>query len=174
MEKEKIRLRALTKEDAKTSWKWRNNDDVKYFYSGHPFPVNVEKEEAWLSKLIDSDIPLASFGIDEIETDKFIGMSFLKNINLIHRNAEIAIFIGDQNATGKGFAKEATLKTIDFAFNELNLNRIYLVVQDDNFNAIKLYEKCNFVKEAVLREANFKKGKYVDVIMMSILRSEYT
>jgi len=173
MEKEKVRLRALTKEDAKTSWNWRNNDDIKYFYSGHPFPVNIEKEEAWLSNLVESDLPLTSFGIDEIETGNFIGMCFLKNINLINRNAEIAIFIGEESATGKGYAKEATNKTIDFAFNELNLNRIYLYVQEDNHNAIKLYEKCSFVKEAVLREANFKRGKYVNVIVMSILRSEY-
>ena len=174
MEKEKIRLRALTKEDAKTSWNWRNNEGIKYFYSGHPFPVNLEKEEAWLSSLLESDSPIASFGIDEIESGKFIGMAFLKNINMIHRNAEIAIFIGEENATGKGYAKEATLKTIDFAFNELNLNRIYLTVQEDNLNAIKLYEKCKFIKEALLREATFKRGRYVNAILMSILRSEYS
>ncbi|WP_026348558.1 GNAT family N-acetyltransferase [Eudoraea adriatica] len=173
MDNSKIKLRALTKDDAKISWTWRNNENIRYFYSGHPFFINQEKEEGWLVKILVSDIPLTSFGIEELETNSLIGMTFLKDINLIHRTAEFAIFIGEEDAIGKGYGKEATIKTIEFAFNNLNLNRVHLKVQENNLNAIKLYEKCKFKKEGVLRECIYKNGHYINEIVMSILRIEY-
>ena len=169
MDNAKIKLRALTKDDAKISWTWRNNENIRYFYSGHPFFINQEKEEAWLAKISGSDIPLTSFGIEELENNSLIGMAFLKEINLMHRTAEFAIFIGEENAKGKGYAKEATIKTIEFAFNNLNLNRVFLKVQEDNIKAIKLYEKCKFKREGILRECIYKNGHYINEIVMSIL-----
>lgn len=169
----KIKLRALTKEDAKTSWAWRNNVDMQYYYSGHPFFINIEKEEAWISKVSTSDMPLSAFGIEETENSTLIGMVFLKDINLIHRNAEFAIFIGDDKVKGKGYATQATNKALDFAFNKLNLNRVFLKVQEDNANAIKLYTKCNFKKEGVLRKSVYKNGNYLDELVFSILQSEF-
>lgn len=168
-----IKLRALTKEDAKVSWVWRNNPDMRYFYSGHPFFINIEKEEAWIAKVSTSDIPLTSFGIEELKTNSLIGMVFLKDINLINRSAEFAIFIGAENVKGKGYATEATSKAIDFAFDNLNLNRVFLKVQEDNNSAIRLYEKCKFKKEGVLRESVYKNGNYLNEIVMSILKKEY-
>lgn len=168
-----ITLRALTKEDAKISWKWRNEDSMRHFYAGHPFFINIEKEEAWIAKVASSDIPLAAFGVEEIKTNTLIGMVFLKDINLIHRNAEFAIFIGNETVKGKGYATEATLKALDFAFNNLNLNRVFLKVQEDNSSAIKLYQKCNFTQEGVLRKSVFKNGTYLDEVVMSVLKSEY-
>ena len=173
MDNDKIRLRALIKDDAKISWDWRNKENLRYYYSGHPFFVTLEKQEAWLDSLLGSDIPRTSFGIEEIETGSLIGMSFLMNIDLIHRTAEFSIFIGEENAKGKGYGKEATLKTVEFAFMHLNLNRVSLKVQEDNYNAIKLYEKCKFRKEGILRECLYKNGHYLNEIIMSLLRSEY-
>ena len=171
--KEKIKLRSLTMEDAKVSWKWRNKEDIRYFYSGHPFFVNQKKEEKWIESISNSDLPLTSFGIEELVTNSLIGMAFLKNINLLHKTTEFAIFIGEENAKGKGYAKEATINILDFAFNNLNINRVFLKVQEDNINAIKLYEKCNFKKEGVLRECIYKNGYYINEIIMSLLKSEY-
>ena len=173
MENQKIKLRALAKDDAKISWVWRNKENIKYFYSGHPFYINQEQEEAWIEKISSSNIPLTVFGIEELQTNSLVGMSFLKDINLIYRTAEFAIFIGDEKAKGKGYATEATRKTLTFAFNSLNLNRVFLKVQEDNISAIRLYEKCNFKREGVLRESVYKNGNYINEIMMSILKNEF-
>lgn len=168
-----VRLRALTKDDCKTSWSWRNKDEIRDFYSGHPFYVNREKEEAWLDKVINSDLPLTSFGIEKLESNCLIGMAFLKDIDLIHRTAEFAIFIGDEESRGKGHGKEATLKTLKFAFNDLNLNRVYLTVLEENKKALHIYAKFGFKNEGILRECVYKNGKYKNEVIMSLLRSEY-
>jgi RimJ/RimL family protein N-acetyltransferase len=55
----------------------------------------------------------------------------------------------------------------------LNLNRAYLRVYAENLRAKRSYEKAGFVEEGRLREGVYKHGKYDDVIIMSILHSEW-
>ena len=59
-------------------------------------------------------------------------------------------------------------------FDTLNFNRVYLRVYAENLRAKRAYEKADFVEEGCLRESVYKHGKYDDVIVMSILRSEWT
>jgi RimJ/RimL family protein N-acetyltransferase len=170
---EKIRLRALTAEDAKITWKWQNSPEIKEFYSDHPYPVNYELEKLWYDKITYTNIPVTVFGIEVLENQKLIGMSILKNINLIHRSAELGIFIGDTSEKHKGYSSEATLFTLKFGFMDLGLNRIYLKVHEDNAPAIRLYEKTGFKKEGVMRKSVFKNDRFKNEIIMSLLNEEF-
>jgi RimJ/RimL family protein N-acetyltransferase len=62
---------------------------------------------------------------------------------------------------------------VKHGFESLNLNRIMLVVYDDNARAIRAYEKAGFVLEGSMRQARYRHGKYGDELIMSILRSEW-
>lgn len=169
----RIKLRALTKEDIDLTLRWNNQDDIRELYLGHPFPINREMEEKWYDKILISNFPTTIFGIELISESKLIGITILKNINFINRSAEFAIYIGDKNERGKGYSYEATILTMKFGFLDLGLNRLFLKVIRKNKTAISLYEKCNFFKEGVLREAIFKNGKFYDEIIMSILKEEF-
>jgi RimJ/RimL family protein N-acetyltransferase len=65
------------------------------------------------------------------------------------------------------------LLLVQHGFETLNMNRIYLRVYSTNLRAIRAYEKAGFVVEGTLREVVYKHGKYSDVHMMSVLRSEW-
>jgi len=169
----KIKLRALTSSDILLTLAWNNQDDIKQLYAGHPFPVNLEMETDWYEKVLRSNFPTTVFGIELIEEKKLIGITVLKNISLLHRKAEFAIFIGDMNERGKGYSKDATLKTLSFGFNQLGLNRIYLYVLKNNESAIKLYNKIGFKLEGELKESIFKNGNFYDEIVMNVLNSEF-
>lgn len=168
----RIRLRALSSSDMEKTLEWNNQEDISNLYSGHPFPVNIEMEKKWYEKILCSNFPLTVFGIEFIETKTLIGITVLKNINMIHRNAEFAIYIGDNEFTGKGLSKDATLETLNFAFNKIGLHRVYLKVLSENTKAISLYEKTGFLKEGVIREAVFKNNEFKDEIIMSVLKHE--
>lgn len=168
-----LRLRAITESDLPKTLEWNNRQDIKDFYAWHPFPVNLEMEKEWYNKITLSNIPTTVFGIELIKEKKLIGLSVLRNINMIHRKAELAIYIGDESARGKGYSKEATLQTLHFAFNNLGLQRVFLHVLANNEAAINLYEKVGFVREGVLRDSMFKNGKFFNEIVMSILNHEY-
>ncbi len=58
-------------------------------------------------------------------------------------------------------------------FDTLNLNRIYLRVFSNNVRAIRCYEKAGFVQEGRFRQAHYQDGEYWDVLVMSVLRSEW-
>lgn len=46
--------------------------------------------------------------------------------------------------TGKGLGREVTLATLKTGFQQLNLDRIYLIVRKNNHRAAKLYESIGF------------------------------
>ncbi|KAF5073300.1 Spermidine N(1)-acetyltransferase [anaerobic digester metagenome] len=174
MDKPSICLRALTKADIDKTLIWHQQDYIRDLYFGHPYPVNKEMEELWYNKILTSNIPTTVFGIEEVETQLLIGITMLKGINLINRNAEFAIYIGDELKRGKGYSKQATLQTLNFAFYNLGLNRIFLKVLERNSIAIELYKKVGFMKEGLIRQSIFKNNKFENELLMSILKEEFT
>lgn len=168
-----IKLRALTKSDLEKTLEWHNQDDIRDLYAGHPFPVNREMEEKWYEKILYSNYPTTVFGIEKIKEKKLIGIVLLKDIHSINRSCEFAIYIGDKDERGKGYSKEATLLSLEFSFNKLGMNRVFLKVLEENMAAKKLYEKCNFKMEGILRNSNYKNGEYKSEIIMSILKDEF-
>ena len=60
-----------------------------------------------------------------------------------------------------------------FAFNNLNLNRIFTETYETRTDHIKILEDFVFIKEGVLREHTFKQGKVVNSLIHSILRKEF-
>ena len=60
-----------------------------------------------------------------------------------------------------------------FGFEQLNLNRICLRVFAENERAIRLYEKTGFQHEGRWRQAEYRHGRYHDMLWMSVLRDEW-
>ena len=167
-----IRLRSLTMEDARTTWAWRNQEAVRNDFSGHPFHVSYEEEKAWYEKNIHVNFPDSVFGVEVVDTQKLAGMTFLKSINLINRQAEFAILI-DEAQSGRGYGREACYRTLVFAFSGLGLHRVFLRVRKDNAAAIRVYESCGFKTEGTLRDDVYKQGVFRDQLIMAVLENEF-
>lgn len=165
-------MRALTEKDIPLTLIWNNQEEIKDLYAGHPFPVNIEMETEWYERITKSNIPTCVFGIELIENQKLIGISLLKNINLIHSKAEFALYIGDKNERGKGYSIVAAKQTIDFGFQQLGLNRIYTEVQSNNIASIKMCESIGFKREGIIRQGQYKNGQFRDEIMMGMLKED--
>jgi len=71
---------------------------------------------------------------------------------------------------GRGVGRALTEAVIDLADNWLNLRRLGLIVFADNPRAIGLYESLGFQHEGVMREFGFKRGEYLDAVVMGRLR----
>jgi len=104
---------------------------------------------------------------------KPIGNIGLMNVCNIDRDAELGIFIGEKSEWGKGFGRNAIKLMLRYAFQTLNLNRIYLKVFENNLRGIKSYRASGFIEEGRMRQAKFSEGAYLDVVLMSVLRSEW-
>jgi RimJ/RimL family protein N-acetyltransferase len=74
---------------------------------------------------------------------------------------------------GKGLSYKAYVEFINYLFNEYDLNKITLEVLNNNTKAFNLYKKIGFVEEGKKREEIFRDDKYIDSIIMSILKKEW-
>ena len=77
------------------------------------------------------------------ETDEYLGTISLKDINRKKRCAEYAISTR-RKAHGTGAAMEATRLILEYAFDELGLERVYLNVLVENGRANAFYRKAGF------------------------------
>ena len=75
--------------------------------------------------------------------------------------------------TGKGYGYLAYRVFLEFLFDKLDLNKIYLEVLSTNERAIHLYEKLGFILEGTKREDVLKGDIYIDSKIMSILKREF-
>ena len=103
--------------------------------------------------------------------NKMIGYFRTSNYSLDNKNIYIGADI-HPNYWGKGIGFSIYSKFIPFLFEEYNLNKISLEVLSTNQRAISLYKKLGFKTEGIKREEIYKNNKFVDSIIMSILKKE--
>jgi putative acetyltransferase len=88
-----------------------------------------------------------------------------------HRHvAELNMVCTHPDFQRRGIGRALTEAVIDLADNWLNLRRLSLIVFEDNTHAVRLYEQLGFEHEGVMREFGFKRGAYLDALVMGRLR----
>lgn len=169
---ERVRLRKMSAEDASTYHKWRNDIEVMQFTNPSLDVFTYADTENFVKSITESHNS-RNYIIEEVETDKSIGVTSLINIDYGNRNAECIIDIGDKDYWSKGFGQEAFRLLLDFAFKELNLHKVYLQVFSFNERAIRLYQKLGFNQEGEQKEQFYRDGAWHDVIFMGLLKRNY-
>ncbi len=169
----KVYLRPLTLEDTAKIVKWRNLPSVRrYLYSQDE--LTEAQHISYFHNTVEQGkcvqyVIVVNNGTFESE----IGTIFIKNIDYGNRKGEYGIFIGEEWARGKGYSKVATGEILRIAFRELNLNRVYLTVLNNNIYAIKSYQSQGFQIEGWLRQDYCRDGAYMNVLLMAILRNDW-
>ncbi|AYN00502.1 GNAT family N-acetyltransferase [Chryseobacterium sp. 3008163] len=135
-------IRPLEIEDAKISWKWRNDPEVWKFTGSKPnIEISPEIELQWLQKVINEE---SSKRFAIVVNEKYIGNIQLTNIT--KNSAVFHIFIGDKDYWGKGISSLATYQLLYFAKTVLKLKTVELEVNLSHIAAIKSYESTGFKK----------------------------
>lgn len=172
---ERVRLRAVEREDVNKFHEWVNDPEVTRGLALY-LPMSFLDEENWFNLLAKRDPrekPLA-IEVNKGKNWKLIGNCGVFDLDSVNRSAELGIMIGDKSEWNKGYGAEVMSLLVKHCFETLNLNRAFLKVYTENIRAVRSYEKAGFVLEGRLREAVYKFGKYDDVLIMSVLRSEWT
>lgn len=166
-------LRELSSADAAIINRWRN-DRALVGWLGAPYRYIAEEVDAsWVSRYLANRSNCVRLAVCVKGTNQVIGAAYLLSIDWIARSSEFAIWIGEKEFHSKGVGRFSTEKVLEHAFNDLNLNRVHLMVLEHNKRAIELYQKMGFSVEGVHREAVFKEGKYFNMVAMSILAAEF-
>ncbi|MBQ8196451.1 MAG: GNAT family N-acetyltransferase [Clostridia bacterium] len=164
-----VSLRKFEEIDIPKKVRWINDPNVNR-YLHYDLPLEEEKTKVWFKKNKESTTRFdAVINVDNIS----VGLIGLLSIDSKNKKAEYYVCIGEQAYLGKGIAKKASIKLLDYAFNTLLLNKVYLYTEDVNVNAQCLFEKIGFKREGLLMDDLIYNGRHVNRFAMGILRKDF-
>lgn len=169
----KVEIRKFKKSDIPSKIKWIN-DCKNNQYLHYDLPLEYEKTVEWFEKIKDrNDRFDAVIEVDGVP----VGLIGLLSIDYKNGKAEYYITLGEEKYKGKGIAKLASIKLLDYAFEKINLNKVYLKVylytEVANRKAQLLFEKLGFKREGLLKQDVKNKDKFVDRYIYGICKEEY-
>lgn len=141
---ERVYLVPISIKDTDNIIKWRNQPFVRNMFLRREL-LTEQIHNNWLNKMIETN-KAKQFIIYIKEDNRPIGSVFLKDINLKMQTAEYGNFIGERDCLGKGYGSDAGITLIKYAFEKLDMKKIYLRVLKENARAINAYKKIGFVK----------------------------
>lgn len=166
----KIYLRRLEESDLERTLVWINKPEI-YLRIGVNAPISRTQQESWfrgLQKQTDKVV----FAVCEVQGDRHIGNVSLDTIDSRHRTARLSIFIAEATQRGGGLGNRAIRLLLEYAFDSLDLNKVWCKVTHDEENIPSFYEKLGFRVEGKLRQHEFIDGAYVDKVLLGILKEE--
>ena len=170
-----VKLRALEPEDAATTVAWRNDPQIRDQILSFRFPVSHVMETHFIERAISGEgTQQCVAGIVDLSDQALCGVIYLRDIDWISRNAAFGIMIGRRDKHRRGLGRRALKLMLQHAFDVLNLERVYLYVVEYNIAARKLYERSGFSYEGSLRKHIALGGERYELLVMGILRDEFS
>lgn len=165
----KISIRKFTADDIENKVKWIN-DPQNNTYLHYDLPLECEKTALWFEKNKDRtdryDAVIEADGVP-------VGLIGLLGIEQRNKKAEYYVALGEGEYKGKGVASMATELLLEYAFSELELNKVYLYTERENVSAQRLFERMGFRREGLLIEDIIYNGRKVDRFYYGITAAEY-
>ncbi len=176
---ERVRLRRIERGDLPRFVEWLNDPEVREHLS-LGYPLSLAHEEEWFEGTLRQEPAAQPFAIDargsppgaEPAEWLHIGTGGFHAVDWRNRSAELGIALGRRDCWGKGYGSDAVRTLCRWGFAELNLHRVHLKVYEDNPRGIACYEKAGFRQEGRLRHDRYQGGRYLDTIVMGLLRDE--
>lgn len=172
---ELVDLRSIERTDAPAVHGWLNDPAVMRGW-GHSAAATSQAEvqrllEGWLEEERVQGRPSAL--IIDAPTGDALGLIVLRSGRPEVREVELSLLIGDAERWGQGLGTDAVQTVLDACFGGWNLHRVWLRSETWNVRAHRLYERCGFRQEGVLRQAAFLDGRYEDVVLFGLLAEEW-
>ncbi len=111
---------------------------------------------------------LHDFVIVDRDTGRYLGGCGINQINRGHNFANLGYWVRT-SATGKGVASGAARLVARFAFTELKLARVEIVMHVDNVASRRAAEKSGARFEGILRNRLIVRGVSCDAAMFSLV-----
>ena len=168
---ENVVLRAMEPSDGAVLLELINDPKTERMLGGSSFPVSEIGQTKWIAEQTERKDVLRCIVADRHTPEKAIGTVILSDIDYKNGVAQVHIKLA-AIGRGKGYGSDALKALVDYAFRQLRLNCIYAQVLSYNELSQRLFNRCGFKKEGILRARAYKDGNYVDVISYSIINDD--
>ncbi|MDH4036065.1 MAG: GNAT family N-acetyltransferase [Candidatus Krumholzibacteria bacterium] len=113
-----------------------------------------------------------SLGVVRKDTETLIGTCTLFDMMEHCRRAEVGYSLAS-DSWGNGYMQEALTALLDYAFAELNMNRVEADVDPRNIASVKCLERLGFLREGLLRERWIVAGEVSDTAFYGLLLKDW-
>lgn len=173
LETERLILRKITLDDAGDIFHYANDKEVSKYLLWYPHnTINDTKEFINFTMNRYKKDESGDWGIVLKQNYKLIGSCGFVNFNKQHLSAEIG-YVLCKDYWNRGLMTEAVKRVIKFGFEDMNLNRIEAMHDIENIASGKVMQNVGMKYEGILRQKIFKKGKFCDCCLYSILKTDY-
>lgn len=163
---DRIYLKQLLPEDVSNKYiEWMNNEEIIQFLESRWKSYSLEDLKEYV-RIMNKKNDNCIFGIFLKNNNEHIGNIKIGNINQIHRHAEIGLIIGDKNIWGKGYGTESINLATKYAFEEINLNKLFAGIYSNNIASYKAFLKAGYREVGILKKHRFYKGNFIDEILV--------
>lgn len=167
-------LRPMGPDDAAAVQKWAGDFEVAdtALNIPHPYPDGLADEWIAMHGRAWREGREAVFAITARADGTLMGAIGLAGIDARHRHAEMGYWLG-RPFWNLGLATEAARAVLRFAFDTLDLERVFAHHFVRNPASGRVLEKIGMVREGVLRAHVRQWGRPEDLVVCGILRREW-
>ncbi|MFX1358081.1 MAG: GNAT family N-acetyltransferase [Promethearchaeota archaeon] len=172
IEGEHVDLLPLNEDNFALYTKWENLPDVRK-YSRNVFPLTKEDYKKLIGPPNGKIKKFIPFEIWHKRDKKPIGTCEVSEINWINRHAYLGILIGEQSYWNQNLCTEVAKLLTKYAFEEMNLKKLYWGAFNPNLGSQRCCEKAGFKLEATLKNDIYIDGKYFNTLIYSLFRKDW-
>lgn len=177
----KVSLRQVTHDDVSRIRRWLNDEDVseswfgRYSYGDpahlgyHPDRVESASPEEWERIFENPEHRILSIYTEEGDHIGEVHIAIEESLG----DGQLSILIGRTDMWHRGYGTAGVQATLDMAFNELGMYRIWVDIPEYNEAARTLFTHLGFVHEGTLRKSRPHEGSRYDAVVMGMLSTEY-
>jgi ribosomal-protein-serine acetyltransferase len=170
-----ITLRQLTREDASDIFK---TIDSQREYLGKWLPFvehtkSVDDPLAFIDSVIEAPEEKFNYSFTIQIDGQFAGIIGFKDTDRANKKTEIGYWLSEE-FQGRGVMTKSVRRLCEFAFNELNMNRIQIKCAVGNSASIAIPVRLGFKLEGNERDGELLTGDaFTDIMVFSKLKGEY-
>ncbi|MFX1379481.1 MAG: GNAT family N-acetyltransferase [Promethearchaeota archaeon] len=157
---------------AKTYVRWKNHPHVRKF-ARNVVPKTIEDQKKRFEESTRGLRDHISLDVWHKKDKKPIGEIGLGHIDWINGWANAFLQIGEKDYWNKDIGTEATKLLVEYAFNELNLNKLHGGVAVDNIGSWSVAGKIGFKLEGIKKHEMYVDGKYIDNKIYRLLKEDW-
>lgn len=169
-----LTLRTITLEDAEAVFALTDNsrDYLREWLPWLDFTKELSDTISYIESCIAGYEAKSSLSLVIMFRNEIVGIAGFNTINNGNKTAAIGYWLG-KDAQGHGIMTKTVQALIQYAFDELQLNKVEIRAAVGNTKSRAIPERLNFTTEGTIRAAEWLYDHYVDHVVYGMLASEW-
>jgi|SRR5208283_345167 len=173
LEGPRVRLRPLVPTEYPAVFAWYNDPETVAPFDRFSVDTFDEFSQAVGSASEEPTSLAPRFAIERKDEGKVVGVVGHYRAHPILEYTDVWYVLGDPAARRHGFGRESVQLLTDHLFAATAVERVGATCDVDNAASYRLLEEIGFRREGTLRSALFHHGRWHDVCVYGVTRSEW-